>query len=480
VQEVTRAFLYSNQVYSGLTEASIHPQLIEIEGGRIRSTVSCSRSDLPTLLPHGAELTDVGNHLVTPAFVNGHTHLSMNVFRGIGLDAMAGNIVEDLYFHLEHDLSADDVRAFTRMGAYDCLLAGVGTVWDHYYHAEAVCLALMDVGLTGVVAPTLQDIHGPGVQWLDAQWDSIGTIHENTTYAEHGIYAAFGPHATDTVSDELWRRVALAASEFNIPIHAHVAQSVEEYDRSMELHGCSPIERLDRLDVLDAGSSALLVHGLFVSSADISRLRPQRNILGYCPFSQVQFCFPAAVSQWVEAGIPIMVGTDSGACNDTMNVQQELRLMGGGSGYSIMTSTAGTDFLSAGTLPRARALEENRATSLESRHGFSTPCRLLDTVWSTPSQAHAHMKAGVLVEGAMANIAIWDLSHPAVWPANDPLRTIAMCDTKGALYGLMTNGIWRGELGRFAASILESSEYRTAHAEADQRLSLLKERLRLT
>ena len=28
------------------------------------------------------------------AFVNGHTHLSMCMFRGLGLDAMANNIVE--------------------------------------------------------------------------------------------------------------------------------------------------------------------------------------------------------------------------------------------------------------------------------------------------------------------------------------------------------------------------------------------------
>ena len=47
--------------------------------------------------------------------------------------------------------------------------------------------------------------------------ESTHRISGDATLAERGIFAALGPHATDTVSDDLWRRVVLAATENGFP-----------------------------------------------------------------------------------------------------------------------------------------------------------------------------------------------------------------------------------------------------------------------
>jgi 5-methylthioadenosine/S-adenosylhomocysteine deaminase len=472
---MTDISLFSERVI--LTSGSMEtvPALVSISDGVIQSVQRTSRDGLAP----DASYTDLGDHLLTPAFINGHTHLSMSAFRGIGLDAMDGNIVEDLYFRLETSITAADVRAFTRMAAYESLLAGVGTVWDHYYHAEAVADALVDVGLTGVVAPTLQDLNGPGVPDLDAQLAATERIATSDAYRRAGVVAALGPHATDTVSDSLWATVGDLADRHALFIHSHVAQSVEEYVRSVEQHGCSPIERLDRLGILDAGQGALLVHGLFVDRADLARLRPERNILGYCPFSQVQFCFPAAVEEWWNAGAPVILGTDCGACNDTMNVQQELRLMANGRAYAVTSSTAGARFIESNGLSEAESLEKVRQETRAARHSMSNPRALLDTVWRTPGQMHQHLPVGDIAPGYRANLTVWDLEHPACWPATDPLRTLTMSDVSSALWGMMINGEWRGEPGRFRESILLSDNFHGAREEADGRLKALLSRLSL-
>ncbi len=472
---MTAKSLYSDRVVLAGEELEVVPALVTVSEGVITSVQRTARHDLP----QGCEFEDLGGRLLTPSFVNGHTHLSMSAFRGIGLDAMDGNIVEELYFRLETSITADDVRAFSRMAAYECLLAGVGTVWDHYYHAEAVADALIDVGLTGVIAPTLQDLNGPGVDSLDAQLAATESIATSSTYAEAGVVAATGPHATDTVSDSLWRRVADLAERHELFIHSHVAQSVEEYTRSIEQHGCSPIERLDRLGVLDAGRGALLVHGLFVDRPDLNRLRPGRNILGYCPFSQVQFCFPAAVEEWWSAGAPIILGTDCGACNDTMSVQQELRLMASGGAYAVTASAAGQRFLAGGSLENADALEQVRTGGRATRAAMSKTESLLATVWGTPGEMHPRLLVGKIESGYRANLAVWDLEHPACWPATDPLRSLTMSDTSGALWGVMLNGEWRGTPGRFRDSVLESDRFKAAHLEASARLKDLLSRLSL-
>ena len=371
---MSEQILYSERVVSGADTLTIGPARITVSSGVITEVLHGSAA------PSGEDaVINLGDRLVTPHSSWSHPSL-MSAFRGIGLDAMAGNIVTDLYFRLETAITADDVRAFSRMAAYECLLAGVGTVWDHYYHAEAVAEALIDVGLNGVVAPTLQDLSGPGVAMLDAQLAATERIATSARYQSAGIGAALGPHATDTVSDDLWGKVNDLAERHQLVIHSHVAQSVEEYTLSQEQHGCSPVERLARLGVLDAGQGTLLVHSLFVDQHDLGLLKPERNVLGYCPFSQVQFCFPAAVEDWHASDISIMVGTDCGACNDTMNVQQELRLMASGRGYAVVPSEWAAPFgrKAAWRQPRpskgpARAVAQS-ANRWRPPAPYSTPC----------------------------------------------------------------------------------------------------------
>ncbi len=195
----------------------------------------------------GAELFDLADRLVAPAFVNAHTHLALCALRGIETAiADHDNVVEALYFKIERFLLPGDVRAFARMGAYESILCGVGTVWDHYYHGRQVAEALNDVGLTGVVAPTVQDVDGPGLPYLEAQLDATALIAEDGRDDPGVREAAVGAHATDTVSSELWGRLRALADQYDLFIHSHVAQSCEEFERSLERHDCSPIERLAR------------------------------------------------------------------------------------------------------------------------------------------------------------------------------------------------------------------------------------------
>lgn len=449
------------------------PATIAVRGPRIAS-VSLPGDPPPTPGPDDV-VVDVGDHLVTPAFVNGHTHLAMSAMRGVGLDAMAGNIIEDLYFRIEAELTAEDVRAFTRVGAAESLLAGVGAVWDHYYFAEAVAEGMVDMGLTGVVAPTLQDLAGPGVPRLEAALDATVAIATDAGLAEAGIVAACGPHATDTVSEALWTRLAQLADDHHLPIHAHVAQSIEEYRRSLDRHGSSPVDWLASLGVLKAGAGMLLVHGLYVTEADLGRLRPGTNVLCYCPFSQLQFGFPAAVEGWWKAGIPFVVGTDCGASNDSMSVQQELRLLASGRAFAVAPSSAGQRFRSSGDLSQARALDVLRRKRRDEQQALADPRTLLDTVWRVPGGLHPRLDVGRLVAGARANICIWDARHPAWWPRTSPVRALTMGDISTP-WGLMVNGAWIGERGAVRESLLSSDEWREARAEADGRLRALAKR----
>lgn len=439
----------------------VSPADIVIDGATIQSVTE------PDVL--AVDVVDLGDDLVAPAFINGHTHLSMGAFRGLlGRDDLAGNVVEDLFFRLESGLVAEDVRAFTRLGAYECLASGVGMVWDHYYFAASVAAGLRDTGLCGVVAPTLQDLGGPGVDQLDAQLQATVDLTDEH-HAAAGIFSALGPHATDTVSPELWRNVGELADRHQLPVHAHVAQSVEEFERLGERHQTTPLGLLERTGVLARAPSLLAVHGIFLTNEDFTRLDPKRHTLGYCPLSQQQFCFPAHVPSWSKAGIPFVVGTDCSVSNDAMNVQRELVAVAGIRGFGPASSHAYSDFRELGTPDSARAADRIRVEHLEGSGEFQDPQTLLRTVWSTAGRMHPGVRVGSLAAGQLANLIVLDPDHPNLWPGSDLLRGLALGDAAPAIHSMMLRGAWVTPRGRHRESLGE--DYRAAASEAKERLT---------
>jgi len=454
---------------------TILPALICIQDGQITRVETGEEAEEKRSDP---DVEDLGNRVLSPAFVNAHTHLAMHALRGIGsLDRMRGNVVEEFFFRVESQVTDADIRAFVRMGAYDALCAGVGTVWDHYYGGLELAAGIRDVGLCAVIAPTLQDVAGPGVDQLEQQLQATADLVSDSSWKDDGIVAALGPHATDTVSDDLWAKVRDLRDQLQIPVHAHVAQSIEEVQRSHALHGCSPVERLHQLGLLSGEQSFLLVHALFLSHQDLDRVGTGPNVLGHCPYSQAQFAFPAPISTWLEQGLSLAVGTDCGACNDGMNVQQELRLIAGGPGLAPTWSPERIAAEASGALGAAEALQAKRVEIYDRAIPQLGHERLLSWVWEGPGQIHADLQVGAIQEGHLANLVLWNLEHPATWPGKDPIRTLVMTDATAAIDQVMIRGTWRGERGSFRASIAQSSDYQAACSEANQRLDALLERI---
>eukprot|EP00292_Cryptomonas_paramecium_P010664 CAMPEP_0113673914 /NCGR_PEP_ID=MMETSP0038_2-20120614/7116_1 /TAXON_ID=2898 /ORGANISM="Cryptomonas paramecium" /LENGTH=331 /DNA_ID=CAMNT_0000590413 /DNA_START=95 /DNA_END=1087 /DNA_ORIENTATION=+ /assembly_acc=CAM_ASM_000170 len=301
--------------------------VVSIRGSQIQKVLEMSRSEMEAKRSSGelSNLEDLGpDVMLCPAFVNTHTHLAMNAMRGVTTARdMAGNVVEDVFFRVEGSLTADDVRAFTRMGCYEAVLAGVGACFDHYYFGEAVAAAMAEVGMSGAVAPTLQDLSGPGLVlggW-EAALEQTLSIHRDPALRDRGIVAALGPHATDTVSPKLWSVIVENAERENIPIHVHVAQSHDEFRRAHDRSGLSPVGILERDGVLGSRASLLLIHAMFLSNQDLDKLSPERHTLGICPSSSVQFGFPCDVAAWRARGLGVAVGTDASCSSDQMNVQ---------------------------------------------------------------------------------------------------------------------------------------------------------------
>lgn len=453
----------------------IFPAAIEISGNQITKVTKVSIESYQDSIKKETELKrrnihDFGDRLITPAFVNCHTHIAMNFFRSFSLSNLKSkNIIEDLFYKAESALTPEDVRAFARIGAYENILNGNGLIWDHYYFGNQIAKACQDTGITAVIAPTIQDINGPGVSLCQKMLEETIQIHTHKEFEHSGIYAALGPHATDTVSSEMWLKILQISEELNLPIHTHVSQSIEEVTRIYKKFKKTPVQYLDSLGVTQNPASNLFVHCIYLNKKDLKILQNKNNALVFCPFSQLIFQSPANIVDWDSNKLKWFIATDCVASNDSMNLQKELKFTAGFPKLNSMQQLNSKLMLKYSEKNRKQFLKDNAKVNKVYRK-FSDPSFLLNKIFEGPGTFHNNFKAGIIQAGALANLIIWDSNHPAMWPAENLPKILSFGDTTSAIYNMLLAGKWVSQSGNFINGILYSDNYKLSLKEANSRL----------
>ena len=473
-------WLYSEKVLVG-NPIQILAAGLGIANGVIQKILPMSRQEWTQFQLTQTHTEDLGDKILSPAFVNCHTHLCMLAFRGIGgLASLEGNIVKDLYFQLEQLLEPEDVLAFTRLGALEALMHGTGMVWEHYYFGDALVQGLEDVGLCGAVASTLQDLDGPGKDLTEQAWDETHRLANDVDKLEKGIVAVLGPHATDTVSDELWLRIAESAEQNHLPIHAHLAQALDEVEWSWKHHNESPLQRMHRLGLTSLSVPRLWVHGLYIGDEELHGLNKKLDTLGHCPAAQMQFGFPAYTNAWRGQDLNVVLGTDAGSCNDGINIQSEIKFFAAADSYGVTMGDTLNKFRSNPTLQKARLVQRERQVIFDLRAPYSSAQAALSSVWDKAADLHPQAPVGIIEEGRWANLVVWDGNHPCLWPNLDILQGLAFANATPAIERIMTRGQWRydGD-GSLAHRIAQNNQVQLWQKEATQRWQALMQRANL-
>lgn len=424
-------------------------------------------------------LSYLKNTLLTPSFINAHTHCAMSFFRHhLWSDPKftKKNMIHDLFFHLEKHLDEEDVANFTTMGAYENLMQGVGLVWDHYYHPKGLVEGFGKTPLCAVIAPTLQDLFGPGKN------DATKFMHEIVEFRNEGknLFFALGPHATNTVSTSLWNKIAQVSVENNLPIHFHLSQTYDEYIYSLKHHGMPPLTYLYNQTQMGEVKNLLGVHGTYLTLKELDEMAQKENMtLVQCPTSASIFSFPADSIEWMKRGIPMVLGTDCVASNDSMNIHKEMRTYRGLQISPITGSKEYRNFLEDGSLAKKLESKKRQYWSRVAKH--LEPHQLLDKIWKIPGELHPKFKAGLLAKGYVANINLWDITHPNLWPHPD-IKTFCFADPINALKNMMILGkfILKNEKNTNMNNLLKTSSYLLAWENANKSLKKLIKKVSIT
>ena len=285
--------------------------------------------DLAARFPD-AEVTGDDHGVVLPGLVNAHTHLSEALLCGMGEDLTLFEWIDRIVGPAGRHLTREMAGVGAMLKGAELLLSGATCVSDMFCHTNMGSLASLGVvdgleamGLRGVVAygpeDTAEADRRPVPEFL-AEHEALA----DRCAASDLVGFRLGVGTVLGQSDELLAASARAAREHGWAVHTHLAEVREEVVQAGLRWGRTTVERAAEVGLLDV--PVLAAHCIWVREADIAALaragatvvhNPVANMIlgsGVCPLATLR-----------GAGIPMGIGTDGAASNDSQNMLEGSR-----------------------------------------------------------------------------------------------------------------------------------------------------------
>lgn len=293
-------------------------------------------------LPAAAEeVVDLRGHLVLPGLVNTHHHLHQTLTRVVpaAQDVPLFDWLRALY-PVWARMTPDHVRVATTLGLAELALSGCTTAFDHHYlwpdgsgvedqleGAEPVGLRFhvsrgsMSLGESDGGLPPDSVVEDEADILADSQ-RVVETHHDPAPGAMTRVVLA--PCSPFSVTPGLMRETADLARELGVRLHTHLAETADEEEFCLGRFGRRPVAHLE--DLGWAGSDVWYAHAVHVAGDEVARIGKAGTGVAHCPTSNMRLASGLApVGRYLEAGIPVGLGVDGSASNDSSHLLAEIR-----------------------------------------------------------------------------------------------------------------------------------------------------------
>jgi 5-methylthioadenosine/S-adenosylhomocysteine deaminase len=407
------------------SHAVLHDGVVVLEGDRIVH-VGCS-ADGPV-----DETIDLRDRLLTPGFINTHTHLSgspldKSLIEDVGKRQFQYSALPDM---LPARAAANDrqmMEACVEYSMVELLRTGTTTVMEIGSIGDFVADAAERTGLRAYVADSYRsgrwfsdDGRSVHYEWDEAKGmrdfeAALALVERLRGRADGRVQGFLSPAQVDTCTEELLRASKQAALELQVPLALHASQSVFEFDEMMRRHALTPIEWLDRIDFL--GEWTILGHALLTAGHswvqfpgdDLRLLAESDTAVAHCPWVFARRgVMMESFADYVARGITMTLGTDT-SVQSMIEALRWAAVMGKLSKRQSDVATA-RDVFDAATLGGAQLLHRP--------------------------------DLGRIAPGCKADLLAWNLCSLFMVPLRDPIRNLVYSAQAEDLLDAMVDGRW--------------------------------------
>lgn len=274
---------------------------------------------------YSAKIEDSFNdHVIMPGFINAHTHIGMNYFRGLGSDLALMDWLNNHMWPAEKKwLNHEFVYDASLFAMAEMIRSGTTCFNDMYFFLKATAEASEYAGMRAFIGMTVLEFPTNWAETTDQYFKRGLEFYEE--YKNHPlITTTFAPHAPYTISDATFMRIKEIADSLSLKINLHLHETMDEINQSLATFNKRPIKRLDDLGFLSP--NVISVHSVNINAEDLEILSRTKPQIVHCPESNMKLasgiCPLLALK---EAGLNVGLGTDSVASNNDLNMIAEMR-----------------------------------------------------------------------------------------------------------------------------------------------------------
>ncbi|MDQ4077584.1 MAG: 8-oxoguanine deaminase [Chloroflexota bacterium] len=286
-------------------------------------------------------ITDARDMVLLPGLVNTHHHLYQTLTRAVPA-AQDAKLFDWLVIHypIWAGLTGEAIYISSLTGLAELLLSGCTTAADHLYLYPNDCSiedeirAAQELGIRfhptrgsmslgeseGGLPP--DEVTEDEETILKKTQQAIEQWHEPERFGMVRIGVA--PCSPFSVTPELMRESASLARAYDVRMHTHLAETMDEEQFCLEHFGQRPVEYAESLGW--TGDEVWWAHSVHVNSQEIALMAQTGTGMAHCPTSNMRLASGIApVRAMRDAGVKVSIGVDGSASNDSSHLLAEAR-----------------------------------------------------------------------------------------------------------------------------------------------------------
>jgi len=357
-------------------------------------------------------IIDAKNCIVTPGLVNTHHHLSQTLTRAVpaAVNVPLFDWLKTLY-PIWSRYTPEDFYLAAQVGLCELVMSGCTLSSDHHYlytngaKLDDDIAAAQSVGIRFLATRGSMSI-GESKGGLPPDYlveDEEAVLKDCIRLVDRyhdpkpGAMTQVGiaPCSPFTVTQDLMRESAKLARDKGVRLHTHLAENDQDIDYSIEMFGCRPGEYAAELGWV--GPDVWHAHCVKLDNQEIDMFAAHKTGVAHCPCSNGRLASGIApVRQMLDSGVPVGLGVDGSASNDSGHLLLEAR--------------------QAMLLQRI----QNGADALTTREALRVATR-------GGAEVLGRNDCGQISIGKRADIVLWDTATLEMAGAWDPVAALVLC-----------------------------------------------------
>ena len=267
-------------------------------------------------------IIDASNKVVMPGLINTHAHIPMSIFRGTFEDCNLYTWLHDKIWPIEATLTNEQIYNASILSYIEMIATGTTCVNDHYFVSKEIRKAAQQAKVRTVLTRVLMDNGNP--EELQQRVEEFEDLYKTRDTNDELITYTVSPHGLYTCSPQCLKEARKLALQYNLPIHVHFLESIDEIDDIQKMHGEAPIEVLKKYF---SDIHLILAHGVKLQDSDIEILKTMDCGIAHNPVSNLRLgCKIADVTKYIKEGINVAIGTDGQGSGNNLDMFEAMKI----------------------------------------------------------------------------------------------------------------------------------------------------------